>query len=97
MEMAMRTGRTAAIILAAGSGSRMQSNRPKQYMELGGKPILYYSLKAFEESSIDEIVLVVGENEEKEGTISVRRRGEGDLGVMKLEDFVAYFKKEAAI
>ncbi|WP_288437561.1 threonine--tRNA ligase [uncultured Chryseobacterium sp.] len=42
-------------------------------------------------------MLVVGENEEKEGTISVRRRGEGDLGVMKMEDFVAYFKKEAAI
>lgn len=42
-------------------------------------------------------MLVLGENEEKEGTISVRRRGEGDLGAMKLEDFVAYFKKEAAI
>jgi len=42
-------------------------------------------------------MLVVGENEENEGTISVRRRGEGDLGVMKMEDFVAYFKKEAAI
>ncbi|MFN1219127.1 threonine--tRNA ligase [Chryseobacterium kwangjuense] len=42
-------------------------------------------------------MLVVGENEEKEGTISVRRRGEGDLGVMNMEDFVAYFKKEAAI
>jgi threonyl-tRNA synthetase len=42
-------------------------------------------------------MLVVGENEEKEGTISVRRRGEGDLGVMNLEDFVAYFKKESAI
>jgi threonyl-tRNA synthetase len=38
-------------------------------------------------------MLVVGENEEKEGTISVRRRGEGDLGVMKIEDFVAYFKE----
>lgn len=42
-------------------------------------------------------MLVVGENEEKDGTISVRRRGEGDLGVMNLEDFVSYFKKEAAI
>ncbi|REC42887.1 threonine--tRNA ligase [Chryseobacterium pennipullorum] len=42
-------------------------------------------------------MLVIGENEEKDGTISVRRRGEGDLGVMKMEDFVAYFKKEAAI
>jgi len=37
-------------------------------------------------------MLVVGENEEKDGTISVRRRGEGDLGVMSIEDFVTYFK-----
>jgi threonyl-tRNA synthetase len=38
-------------------------------------------------------MLVVGENEEKDGTISVRRRGEGDLGVMKLEDFVTTSKE----
>ncbi|MDQ0594241.1 threonyl-tRNA synthetase [Chryseobacterium ginsenosidimutans] len=42
-------------------------------------------------------MLVIGENEANDGTISVRRRGEGDLGVMKMEDFVSYFKKEAAI
>ncbi|MBB6369896.1 threonine--tRNA ligase [Chryseobacterium shigense] len=42
-------------------------------------------------------MLVVGENEETDGTISVRRRGEGDLGAMSMEDFVAYFKKETAI
>lgn len=42
-------------------------------------------------------MLVVGENEEKDGTISVRRRGDGDLGAMNLEDFVSYFKKESAI
>lgn len=42
-------------------------------------------------------MLVIGENEEKDGTISVRRRGEGDLGVMKMDDFVTYFKQEAAI
>lgn len=42
-------------------------------------------------------MLVVGENEENNGTISVRRRGEGDLGAMSMEDFVSYFKKEAAI
>lgn len=40
-------------------------------------------------------MLVVGEKEEQEGTVSVRRRGEGDLGTMKIEDFVKYFKKEA--
>ena len=42
-------------------------------------------------------MLIIGENEEKDGTISVRRRGEGDLGVMSMEDFVSYFKKESAI
>ena len=42
-------------------------------------------------------MLVVGENEESEGTVSVRKRGEGDLGTMSIEDFIAYFKKEAAL
>ena len=42
-------------------------------------------------------MLVVGENEEAEGTVSVRKRGEGDLGTMSIEDFIAYFKKEAAL
>lgn len=51
--------KTVAIVLAAGSGSRMQSDVKKQYMEIGGKPLIYYSLKAFEESMIDDIVLVV--------------------------------------
>lgn len=38
-------------------------------------------------------MLVVGENEEKNGTISVRRRGEGDLGAMTIDDFVKYFRE----
>ncbi|WP_292009289.1 threonine--tRNA ligase [Chryseobacterium sp.] len=42
-------------------------------------------------------MIVVGENEEQNGTISVRRRGEGDLGTMTIEEFTTYFKKEAAI
>jgi 2-C-methyl-D-erythritol 4-phosphate cytidylyltransferase len=51
--------KTVAVILAAGSGSRMNSDVKKQYMEIGGKPLIYYSIKAFEESVIDDIVLVV--------------------------------------
>ena len=42
-------------------------------------------------------MLIVGENEELNGTISVRRRGEGDFGEMSVEDFANYFKKEAKI
>ena len=52
-----------AIVLAAGKGSRMQSAVPKQYLELCGKPVLYYSLAAFEESFIDEIILVTGKDD----------------------------------
>ncbi len=59
----MESKRTVAIVLAAGTGKRMLSSTAKQYLPLGGKPVLYYSLKAFEKSSVDEIVLVVGKNE----------------------------------
>lgn len=52
-----------AIVLAAGQGRRMQSKVAKQYMSIKGKPMLYYSLKAFQQSEVDEIILVVGEEE----------------------------------
>ncbi len=51
--------KTVAVVLAGGSGSRMNTDVKKQYIEIGGKPLIYYSLKAFEESIIDDIVLVV--------------------------------------
>ena len=37
----------AAIIVAAGSGSRMGGDMPKQFMDLGGRPVLAHSLTAF--------------------------------------------------
>lgn len=60
----MEETRTTAIVLAAGQGKRMQSSVHKQYLLIKDKPVLYYSLKAFEDSIIDDIVLVVGEGEE---------------------------------
>lgn len=56
-----REEKHTAIIAAAGRGNRMNSDIPKQFLELCGKPVLYYSLKAFEESFVDEIVLVTSE------------------------------------
>ena len=49
-----------AIELAAGRGKRMNSEVAKQYLLLQGKPILYYALKQFEDSFIDDIILVTG-------------------------------------
>lgn len=57
--------KTVAIVLAAGVGKRMGGNTPKQYLLLDEKPILYYALKAFENSKVDNIVLVVGKNDIK--------------------------------
>lgn len=55
--------RSGAVILAAGSGKRMHSDTKKQFLLLKDKPVIYYSLKTFQESFIDEIVLVVSEED----------------------------------
>lgn len=52
--------RTAAIVLSAGKGTRMKTDVCKQYISVKGYPVLYYSLKAFEESNVDEVVVVAG-------------------------------------
>ena len=55
-------GENTAIVLAAGQGKRMNSSVQKQFLEIGGKPLIYYSLKCFQESSlIRDIILVTGE------------------------------------
>lgn len=53
------------VLLAAGQGKRMKSNTHKQYLLINDRPVLYYSLKAFEDSMVDDIVLVVGKGEEE--------------------------------
>ncbi|NLG03773.1 MAG: 2-C-methyl-D-erythritol 4-phosphate cytidylyltransferase [Clostridia bacterium] len=52
-----------AVILSGGSGSRMKSGaKPKQYLEVGGKPIICYCLEIFQKhSQIDAIVIVAEE------------------------------------
>ena len=58
----MEQGRCTAIVLAAGQGKRMHSKIQKQFLEIGGKPVLYYSLHCFQESQlIRDIILVTGE------------------------------------
>lgn len=55
-----------AVVLSAGQGKRMESSVQKQYIELKGKPVIYYSLKVFEDSPvIDDIVLVVGSGQKE--------------------------------
>ena len=48
-----------AVVLAAGSGSRIASDTPKQYIEILGKPILAYTLEIFETNKNIDAILVV--------------------------------------
>lgn len=57
----MKREKITAIVLAAGRGKRMNSKVQKQFLELGGKPVLYYSLNCFQQSSlVTDIILVTG-------------------------------------
>lgn len=57
--------KTYAIILAGGRGNRMQSDTPKQYLDLCGKPLLFYPIKTFSDWGVDEIILVCGSGDEE--------------------------------
>ena len=39
-------------------------------------------------------MIVVGDKEEESNTVSVRRRGEGDIGQMNVDDFIKKVKEE---
>lgn len=57
----MRKKRCTAVVLAAGSGSRMGSSVPKQFLELGGRPLICHALEAVQRSAIlDDCILVTG-------------------------------------
>ena len=57
------SGKISAIVLAAGNGRRMNSKTKKQYIMIKGKPVLWYSLFAFEQSKTDEVILVTSKDD----------------------------------
>lgn len=58
--------RNIAIVLAAGQGKRMNTSQKKQYLLLADKPVLYYSLEAFQSCHIiTDIIIVVGAGEKE--------------------------------
>jgi 2-C-methyl-D-erythritol 4-phosphate cytidylyltransferase len=73
-----------AIIVAAGTGNRMGSDRPKQFLQLAGTPIIFHTLKPFERcDSIQEIIVVVPAAESA-GFLSIA----GKYGLRKLSRVV---------
>ncbi len=55
----LKNRRTCAIIVAAGSGTRMGTDKPKQFLELSGMPVVVHALRAYQSSDyITDIVVV---------------------------------------
>ena len=64
--MTLKGKYVTAVILAAGSGRRMNSALPKQYMELCGETVLSHTLRAFEDCPIIASTVAVVREEERE-------------------------------
>lgn len=48
-----------AAVLAGGSGTRMRADRPKQFLEFGGKPVIIHTVERFMEcDGIDRIIVM---------------------------------------
>ena len=59
--MSEKKEKYTVVVLAAGKGTRMGGSVAKQFLEIGGKPVVVYALEVFEHSpEIDQIILVTG-------------------------------------
>ena len=47
-----------ALIVAAGKGERSGLNFPKQFFEIDGKPVLFYTIEAFHSSGVIDNIAV---------------------------------------
>ena len=61
----MNETKFCALILAAGKGTRMQSDKAKVLHELNGKPLLHYSIEAAKAAGAEKIVAVIGHQAER--------------------------------
>lgn len=57
-------GKTVALVVAAGSGSRAGGELPKQFRPIQGRSLLSHALDALSRPAIDEIRVVIGEGQE---------------------------------
>ncbi|MEP6924088.1 MAG: 2-C-methyl-D-erythritol 4-phosphate cytidylyltransferase [Pyrinomonadaceae bacterium] len=74
-----------AIIVAAGSGKRFGAEKPKQFLELAGTPIIFHTLQRFEACSAIAQIIVVLPAAETDGFLAKAAK----YGLQKLKTVVA--------
>ena len=63
----------AAVVVAGGSGLRAGGEKPKQYQMIGGKPVIWWTLKAFlDHPGVNHVQPVIGEGHEEMFADSIR-------------------------
>ena len=77
--------RTAAVILAAGSSTRMGGKLNKQLYSLNGKPVLAYTLIAYQKSPLIREIVVVTRPEDFDAIYKMRKQ----YGITKLVHLVS--------
>ena len=61
----MDRGKTVALVVAAGSGSRAGGDLPKQYRPIAGKPMLTHAVDRLRAADIDHVQVVIGDDQEQ--------------------------------
>jgi len=95
----------AAIILAAGKGSRMNSSRPKVMHQLAGAPLIDHVLHNAEEAGAERLIVVVGYGSEEvehhldgraETVMQATQNGTGDA-TLHAKEKLADFQGDAVV
>ena len=58
-------GKTVALVVAAGSGSRAGGEAPKQYRMIGGRSLLAHAIDHLNHPEVDEVHVVIGSGQEE--------------------------------
>ena len=64
--------RCLTVVLAAGEGTRMRSNRPKVLHKIAGRSLLAHALAAVQEAGADDIAVVIGPDREDVGGEAIK-------------------------
>ena len=86
------------------------SDKHNDYAKNVSKVLENYDIRALVDSRSEKVgrkirdaelekipyMLIVGENEKSEGSVSVRKQGEGDIGTMSIEEFAELVRSEIA-
>src|ERR671915_600885 len=94
----MKSGKVVAVIPAAGSGQRMGTAIPKQFLAFGDVPLLLYSLQAFERYGIKKVIkIVAGGATRQESVYHGLKETDPEAEIVVIHDAVRPFVTEDLI